>query len=58
MENLDSWVIGTAALKNTFFSFDIAGRKMGFVQNPKNIEEEDCHVFQYKVLVCKMEISK
>lgn len=38
MENLYTWVIGTSALKNTFLSFDLNSRKLGFVQNPNNIE--------------------
>jgi hypothetical protein len=38
MDNLDTWTIGTAAMKNLFLSFDIATKKIGFSQNPKNIE--------------------
>jgi hypothetical protein len=36
-ENYDTWVLGTSAMRNTLWSFDINSRKIGFVQNPKDI---------------------
>lgn len=34
MNNFDNWIFGTNVMKDTLFSFDISGRKLGFYQNP------------------------
>lgn len=38
INNLDTWILGTAAMKNTFFSFNMGNDKFGFIQNYRNIE--------------------
>lgn len=37
-ENLDTWVLGASAMKNNLFSFDLENKKIGFVQEPKEME--------------------
>jgi hypothetical protein len=37
MDSYNTWVLGTSVMKNSLFSFDMISRKLGFVQNPKDM---------------------
>ncbi len=37
MDSFDTWILGTSVLKDSLLSFDILGKKIGYIQNTKGL---------------------